>query len=504
METILLFLSGLVSALEPSNLLLALAGCIIGTLVGVLPGIGPVAGIAILLPVTYSLDATGALVMLAAIYYGSMYGGTITSVLMNVPGEAASVITAVEGHAMAKKGRAGSALTIAALASFVGGTFATLCIVFLAQPLTQFGLRFGPPEFFALVLVGFTLLLSLAGNSIVKAGISAMFGLALTLPGLNPTTGVPRMTFGHIAMLDGFDLVVVLMGLFGISEILLTLEQRTMPKLKSPPLREMMPTREEWRRSSTPTIRGTLVGFAIGIVPGLGAATAAFLSYALEKRVSRFRSFFGNGAIEGVASPEAANNAAANASLLPLLTLGLPGSASVAILMGAFLMNGITPGPFLFRDHPDLVWTLIASMVVGNVILVVLNVPLVGLWTRLLSIPYAYLFTFILVFALVGAFSIRNSMFDVNCMLVFGAAGYFLRKLDFPIAPIALTLVLGPQFEMSLYQSLNISNGDYGVFFRSGISTTLICTAIFVLLLSAVGPAVGLFRKPKQAEESEV
>jgi len=504
MDTFTAFLHGLVFALSWQNLLYALTGSIIGTLVGVLPGIGPVAGIAILLPITYSLDPTGALVMLAAIYYGTMYGGTITSVLMNVPGESASVITALEGYAMAQRGRAGSALTVAAIASFAGGTFATIAIIVLAQPLTKLGLLFGPPEFFALVLVGFTLLLGLAGNSLVKAAISALFGLALTLPGLDPMSGAPRMTFGNVNMLDGFDLVPVLMGMFGISEILMTLEQRNVPVHKAPPLREMMPTGEEWRRTVAPTTRGTLIGFLIGIVPGLGAATAAFVTYAVERRFSKFRSQFGSGAVEGVAAPEAANNAAANAALLPLLTLGLPGSASVAVLMGAFLINGITPGPFLFRDHADLVWTLIASMLVGNVILVGLNVPLVGLWTRFLSIPYPILFTMILLFAIIGSYSINSSMFDVGVMIAAGIAGYFLRKLDFPIAPIALTLVLGPQFEMSLRQSLVLSDGSYMIFFRSGISTTLLVLAATIIILAAAGPAVGLFRKPHKTEESEV
>jgi putative tricarboxylic transport membrane protein len=504
MDVIPAFLDGLTLALSWQNLLYALAGCIIGTLVGVLPGIGPVAGIAILLPTTYGLDPTGALVMLSAIYYGTMYGGTITSVLMNVPGESASVITALEGHAMARKGRAGAALTVAAIASFVGGTFATVMMIFLAQPLTALGLRFGPPEFCALVLVGFTLLLGLAGNSLVKAAISALIGLALTLPGLDPMSGAPRMTFGFVEMLDGFDLVPILMGLFGISEILLTLEEKAMPTSKAPPLREMMPTRTEWKRSVAPTTRGTLVGFLIGIVPGLGAATAAFLAYAFDKRFSRYKHEFGTGAVEGVAAPEAANNAAANAALLPLLTLGLPGSAAVAVLMGAFLINGITPGPFLFRDHADLVWTLIASMLVGNVILVVLNVPLVGLWTRFLAIPYPLLFTLILLFAIVGSYSISNSLFDVGVMMACGLIGYFLRKLDFPIAPIALTLVLGPQFEMSLRQSLVLSNGDYLIFFRSGISTTLVIAAFLILVFSAAGPAIGWFRKNPTAEVSEV
>ena len=498
------FFQGLAAALSLQNLLYALTGCIIGTLIGVLPGIGPVAGIAILLPVTFQLDPTGALVMLSAIYYGTMYGGTITSVLINVPGESASVITALEGYEMTKRGRSGSALTIAAISSFVGGTVATMGIVLLAQPLTRLGLMFGPPEFFALVLVGFTLLLGLAGNSVVKSALAALIGLALTLPGLDPMSGASRMTFGSVNMLDGFGLVPVLMGLFGISEILLTLENEATPTGKAPPLREMMPTRAEWRRSAAPTLRGTFVGFLIGLVPGLGAATAAFLSYALERRVSKYAHEFGSGAVEGVASPEAANNSAANAALLPLLTLGLPGSASVAVLMGAFLINGITPGPFLFRDHPDLVWTLIASLLVGNVILVFLNIPFVGLWTRILAIPYPYLCALILMFAVVGSYSLSGSMFDVGVMMIFGIIGYFLRKLQFPLAPIALTLVLGPQFEMSLRQSLVLSNGEYGIFFRSAISSTLMGVAALIMVLAVANAVAGRSRRAANTEESEV
>lgn len=485
MDVLSLFLVGLELAARPENLMYAFVGCVVGTMVGVLPGVGPVAGIAILLPVTFNLDPVGSLVMLAAIYYGTMYGGTVTSVLMNVPGETASVVTAIEGYRMARNGRAGAALAIAAIGSFVGGTVATVGIVFLSAPLSQFGLGFGPPEFFGLVLLSFTLLVGLTSDSALKGFISAAFGLALTLPGLDPMTGIARMTFGTVHMLEGFSFVPVLMGLFGISEVLINIESRQ-AKLLTAPMSSLFPTRQDWKKSAMPIARGTGLGFVIGVVPGLGSATSAFISYALEKKVAREPETFGHGAIEGVAGPETANNASANAALLPLLTLGIPGSASTALLMGAFLVNGIAPGPFLFQNHAELVWTLIASMVIGNVMLLILNLPLVGLWTRILLIPYPVLMTMILVFTIVGSYSLNGSLFDVGVMLVFGLVGYVMRKTAFPMAPVALTLVLGPYFEQSLRQSLVLSQGDYAVFFRSTVSTALVGTAMSVLGLLAV------------------
>lgn len=491
MEILSLVAVGFQLALQPENLLYAFIGCVIGTLIGVLPGVGPVAGLAILLPITFSLSPVGALIMLSAIYYGTMYGGTITSVLMNVPGETASVVTAIEGYQMARKGRAGAALAIAAIGSFIGGCIATIGIILLAEPLGALGLKFGPPEFFGLVLLSFTLLVGLTSDSAVKGFISAVFGLALTLPGLDPMTGIARMTFGTIQMLEGFSFVPVLMGLFGISEILLNIETRQ-KSLLSAPMSSLFPTRRDWKDSAMPIARGTGVGFFIGVIPGLGSATSAFVSYALEKRVARRPEEFGHGAIAGVAGPETANNASANAALLPLLTLGIPGSATTALLMGAFLINGITPGPFLFQEHTQLVWTLIASMIVGNVILLVLNLPLVGLWARILLVPYPLLLTFILVFTIVGSYSINGSMFDVGVMFGFGVVGYLMRKTEFPMAPIALTLVLGPYFEQSLRQSLVLSKGDFTIFFRSGISSTLMTVSALVLL--------ALFLRPFRAQ----
>ncbi|HSV83948.1 MAG TPA: tripartite tricarboxylate transporter permease [Ramlibacter sp.] len=503
MDVLALFAHGLAVAAQPMNLLAALAGCVIGTLIGVLPGVGPVAGVAILLPVTYGMSPTGALIMLCAIYYGTMYGGTITSVLMNVPGETASVVTCIDGHQMARQGRAGAALAIAAIGSTIGGLVATVAVALVAAPLSRFSLLFGPPEFFALVLVSFTLLIGLAGDSMAKGVIAALFGLALTLPGLDPLTGIGRLTFDSPSMLNGFGFVPVLMGLFGISEILINVEQRQRGATTSP-VHSLWLTRSDWKASGWPMARGSVLGFLIGVVPGLGAATSSFLSYAIEKRVAKDPSRFGQGAIEGVAGPETANNASANAALLPLLTLGIPGSATVAIIMAAFLIHGITPGPFLFKDHPDVAWSLIASMVVASVILLVLNLPLVGLWVRILRLPYPILFSVIMVFTVIGTYSVNGSLFDVAVMFVFSAIGYLLRKFGFPMAPIALTLVLGPQLETSLGQSLVMSEGNFRVFFRSPISTTLILIALATTAYFVLKPFAAKGLQGLRGQDAEV
>ena len=503
MDILSAFGDGLWLAMQPANLFAALIGCIIGTLIGVLPGVGPVAGVAILLPVTYSMSPVGALIMLCSIYYGTMYGGTITSVLMNVPGETASVVTCIDGHKMARQGRAGAALAIAAIGSTIGGLVATLAVMLVAAPLSKLSLLFGPPEFFALVLVSFTLLVGLAGDSLLKGAIAALFGLLLTLPGMDPLTGVGRMTFDSPQMLSGFGFVPVLMGLFGISEILLNVEQGQRG-FSTEPISSLWLSREDWRASAMPIVRGSVLGFLIGVIPGLGAATSSFLSYALEKKLARDPSRFGEGAIEGVAGPETANNASANAALLPLLSLGIPGSATVAVIMAGFLIHGITPGPFLFKDHPDIVWSLIASMVTASVILLILNLPLVGLWVRILRLPYAVLFAIILVFTVIGTFSVNGSMFDVAVMLVFSVIGYVMRKFGFPMAPIALTLVLGPQLETSLGQSLVMSEGSLLVLFRSPISTVLMLVAIGSVLHLALRPVTRKGVQMLRGHDSEV
>jgi putative tricarboxylic transport membrane protein len=473
-----LLIAGFGTALEPTNLAFALIGCVLGMLVGVLPGIGPVAGTAILLPVTFSMGPTPAIIMLAAIYYGAMYGGTITSVLVNVPGEGASAITCLDGYQMAKQGRAGQALAIAAIGSFIGGLAATAGLVLLAGPLTRLALKFGPPEFFALMLVGLSLVTGLAGHSLVRALISAILGLLVAMVGIDPVMGAPRFTFGNLNLLGGIDVVVVAMGLFGVGEILMGLERKegdAALHAKAPTLRL---TREDIRRSVMPIVRGTGIGFFLGLIPGVGAIVPTVMSYVAERKLSKTPQKFGTGMIEGVAGPETANNAYSNAALIPLFTLGIPGSPTVAIIMGAFMMNGIVPGPFLFRDHADLVWGVIASFLIGNAILLVLNLPLIPLWIKIIQIPRAILFTFVLGFCALGAYSVNGQAFDIGTMTVFGILGYLFKKVDIPLAPMILTLILGPLMEQSLRQSLEISGGDFSVFFTRPIALTLILVAV--------------------------
>jgi len=474
-------LVGFGTALAPENLLYALIGCLIGTLVGVLPGIGSAGGMVILLPLTYKLDPTGAIIMLAAIFYGSYYGGTISTVLMAVPGEVASVVTMLDGTAMAKQGRAGVALSVAAIGSFVGGTAAVMGLVLLAPFLTEVALQFGPPEFFALLFVGLATLSLLAGDSLPRALAMAVFGLLLGTVGTDPTMGTPRFDLGLPNLIGGLDFVPVVMGLFGLSEVLLSYEQAN----TTPPARlaSVYPGRDDLRASAAPVARGTLLGFVLGLVPGTTQALASFVSYGVEKACSRRPWTFGKGAIEGVAGPETANNAHANAALIPLFTLGIPGSPSVAILLGAFVANGLAPGPLLFSERPDVVWPIIASMIVGNAMLLVLNVPLVGLWVWLLRIPVGILNPLIVLFICIGAYLVNNSAFDVWVMLLFGVLGVVLRKLDFPLAPVALTLIVGPLMENALRQSLSISRGDPSILLRGPLTWVLLLCAAAVLTL---------------------
>jgi putative tricarboxylic transport membrane protein len=478
-------LAGFGVALSPVNLLFALVGCVLGTLIGVLPGVGPAAGTAILIPLTFKLDPTAAIIMLSAIYYGAMYGGTITSVLINVPGEAASVVTCLDGYQMAKQGRGGTALGIAAIGSFVGGMVSTIALTLIALPLARLALRFGPPEFFALMLVGMCLVTGLAGRSLLAALLMTGLGLLLSMVGIDPVRGAPRFTFGIPDLYDGVGFIPVVMGLFGVGEILLTAEAPYGQVVKTN-LKSLLPTREEWRRSVGAIGRGTAVGFFLGLIPGVGAIIPTFMAYILEKRVSREPERFGQGAVEGVAAPETANNAYANAAMVPLLALGIPSSPTIAVLMGAFIINGLTPGPFLFKERPDLVWAVIASFFVGNVILLVLNLPLVGLWAKLLEIPYQYMCAGTLLFCIVGAYSLKQSVFDVGLMMGFGLLGYVLRKLDFPLAPAVLALILGPFMERSLRTSLEMSGGDFLIFVTRPLCLGLLLAAAAILATSAL------------------
>lgn len=486
MSTFDLLINGFAVALQPNNLLFALIGSIIGTMVGILPGIGPVAGTALLLPVAFKMDATASIIMLTSIYYGTMYGGTLTSVLVNVPGEAASAITCIDGHEMAKKGRAGPALAMAAIGSFIGGLFSVAGLVLLAIPLTKLALLFGPPEFFALMLLGLTLVVGLAGRFIVLALISALLGLLIGMVGIDPVMGAPRFTFGVVNLMGGIDVSIVAMGLFGIGEILLALEREAKVDFIRATLRELVPSREDIRRSAAPILRGTGIGFVLGLIPGIGAVVPTVIAYVTERKLSKTPEDFGKGAIEGVAGPETANNAYANAALIPLFTLGIPGSPTVAIIMGAFMMKGIIPGPFLFQQHAELVWGVIASFVVGNVILLALNLPLIPLWVSLLRIPRAILFTLIVGFCIVGAYSANGQLFDVGLMAMFGVVGYLFKKLDIPLAPMILTLILGPLMEQSLRQSLEISGGQVSVLFTRPISAVLIAIAMGIVIISTM------------------
>ena len=496
MDTLNELANGFASALTWQNLIFAFLGCLLGTIIGVLPGIGPVAGVALLIPLTMNLDATGAIIMLCAIFYGTAYGGTITSVLLNTPGEAASAITTIDGYAMTKIGKAGAALTIAAVGSFVGGTIATLGLVAAAKPLGELGLLVGPPEFFALMVVGISLLVALAGKSMVKALISGALGLLISMVGIDPVAGAPRFTFGSDNLLDGVSFVAVIVGVFGLSEILSYRKDSKAAAVHAPGMRSLLPTGNEWRRSAPSMARGTGIGFGLGLIPGMTGSVSSLLAYGAEKKFSKHRDQLGKGAIEGVAGPETANNAHANAALIPLFTLGIPASPTIAVLMGAFLQQGLTPGPTLFTEHSEIAWAIIASLFIGNVLLLLLNVPLVGLWTSILRVPASILTALILLFMVIGAYTINFNVFDVFVMIGFGLLGLALRHLDIPLAPMVLTLVLGPLMERSLRESLEISQGDFGIFVNRPISVVLIGIGVLIVL----SPLLKL-RKPKALNE---
>ncbi|MHB8771675.1 MAG: tripartite tricarboxylate transporter permease [Syntrophales bacterium] len=486
MEAFQHLMTGFAAALSPLNLLFATLGCILGTLIGVLPGLGPAAGTALLIPITFKLEPTSAIIMLAAIYYGAMYGGTITSVLINVPGEAASVVTCLDGYEMAKRGRAGAALGVAAIGSFFGGTVATFGLVLVALPLTRFALKFGSPEYFSLLLVGLSLVMGLAGKSLAKALVMGILGLIFSFVGVDPVEGAPRFTFGSAPLMDGIRFVPVVMGFFGIGEILINAERSLTGVIaEGGKVSSFLPRRDEIWVSILSILRGTGLGFFLGLIPGTNSAVASFMSYSIERKFSKHPDAFGTGIIEGVAAPETANNAYANAALIPLFTLGLPGSPTIAILMGALIMNGLTPGPLLFSQHAAFVWAVIASLYIGNLILLILNLPLVGWWAKLLKIPYNILMVFILVFCIIGAYSLNNSMFDVGMMLICGLLGYLFKKLDFPLAPAILTLILGPLMEQSLRESLSVSQGSFAIFVTRPISLFFLIVAALIMVTSA-------------------
>jgi len=482
-DTLQLLLNGFVTAMQPVNLVFALLGCLLGTLVGVLPGIGASGAMAILIPFTFVLDPTPAIIMLAAIYYGAMYGGTITSVLINTPGEAAAAVTCLDGYEMAKRGRAGAALAISAVGSFIGGTVSMLGLVLLALPLTALALQFGPPEFFGLMVLGLSLVISLAGKSLLRALLSAALGMVIAMVGMDPMMGLARFTFGNPELLDGLGLVPIVMGLFGVAEILLNAETGV-AQVFDTRMSTLIPSMKDLRASAWPIARGSVTGFFLGLIPGVGAIVTTFVSYVVEKRMSRTPEKFGTGMIEGVAGPETANNAHHVAALIPLFTLGIPCSASIAIIMGAFMMNGLIPGPLLFKEHADFVWAVIASMYVANAMLLVLNLPLIPMWVAVLRLPYSVLFAIILAFCVLGAYSLENRIFDVGTMVAFGIVGYVFKKMDYPLGPMVLTLILGRMMETGLRRSLEMSLGEFDILFTRPISATLLALAALVFAAS--------------------
>jgi len=483
METLQQVIFGFGIALQPANLWLAFLGVLAGTLVGVLPGLGPTATMAMLLPITFGMSPTGAIIMLAGIYYGAQYGGSTTSILVNIPGEAGSVITCLDGYQMARKGNAGKALGISAFGSFIAGTIGILGLTFLAPPLVETALSFGPPEYFALMCLGLTVLTFLGHGSMLKALMMAVLGLFLGTVGIDPIMGVQRFTFERLELMDGIGLVQIAMGTFGISEILFNVEKTFKTEVFETSIKGLFPTLQDWKKSIGAILRGTGIGFCLGILPGGGAVIGSFASYAIEKRLSKTPEKFGTGVIEGVASPEAANNAAAQGAFIPMLTLGIPSNVVMALLLGSLMIHGITPGPLLMIGHPDLFWGFITSMYIGNAMLLVLNLPLIPMWVKFLKIPYPILFPFILLFCLIGVYSMNNSVFDIYLMILFGIVGYVIRKFDFEPAPLILAVVLGPMMEKAFRQSLISFKGDFTVFFTRPISLVLLALAVLLLVL---------------------
>ena len=476
------------------NLLYGFLGVFIGTLIGVLPGLGPPGALGILLPATYYLPPVSSLIMLSGIYYGAMYGGSTTSVLVNIPGEAASVVTCLDGYQMARQGRAGPALGIAAFGSFIAGTLGICGLIVLAPPLALFALRFGPPEYFALMVSGLVVLSYLTYGSVIKGLMMATIGLILGAVGNDTITGVARYTFNVTVLSDGIGFIPVVMGLFGVAEVLTSLEEEARDIFKTS-LRGLLPGKKDWQESAGAIARGSVLGFFLGILPGGGAVLASFVSYAVEKRVSRHPDRFGKGAIAGVAGPESANNAASSGAFIPLLSLGIPSNAATAILLGALLIYGIQPGPLLMRNEPNLFWGVIASMYTGNVMLLILNLPLIGLWIKLLKVPYRFLFPLILLFCLLGVYSVNSSAIEVIIMVVFGLIGYLLRKYRFEPAPLVLALILGPMLEVNFRQSLILSHGDLTIFLRHPISAVLLVISAVLLLY----PIIMDFKKKRRA-----
>ena len=479
--------SGFGIAFSLNNLIFALIGAVLGTIVGILPGLGPAATISLLLPLSFKIGSpVTSIIMMAGIFYGAMYGGSTTSILVNIPGEAASVVTCIDGYQMALQGRAGPALGIAAIGSFIAGTIGVIGLTFVAPPLAEFALKFGPPEYFSLTLLGLLMATLLGGTSIVKGLIMVVLGLLLGSVGLDPISGAVRFTWGFFMLQEGVDFVTLAMGMFGIGEILINLEKELTTELVTRKITHLWPTLKDWAESKWAIIRGSFIGFFIGILPGGGAVISSLVSYAVEKKVSKHPEEFGKGAIQGVAGPESANNSAASASFIPLLTLGIPGNAAIAMIFAALLIQGVQPGPFLITEHPDVFWGVVASMYIGNVMLLILNLPMVGIWVQLLRVPYAILAPIIVLFCCIGVYSIRNTVFDIWVMGIFGMIGYLFRKVDMEPGPLILAFVLGPILERSLRQALLISAGSPLIFLTRPISGALMGFLLVFILIQVI------------------
>ncbi|TFH61687.1 tripartite tricarboxylate transporter permease [Peribacillus frigoritolerans] len=482
---------GFETALTWYNILFAFVGVLIGTAVGVLPGIGPMSGVALLIPVTASITgglppeqaATSAIILLAGVYYGAMYGGSTTSILLNTPGESSSVITTLDGYQMAKKGRAGSALSISAIGSFVGGIVTLIAMIALAQPLSTIAIKFGPAEYFSLMLLGLAAVSGLAGKSVTKALIMTVCGLLIGTIGIDNVSGIARFTFDIPWLYQGVEFLTIAVGLFALGEVFKTILEKDEDDGEIAKINNLLPSKEEFKESAGPIARGSILGFFVGILPGAGATLASFFSYLMEKRISKKPGRFGTGTIAGVAGPETANNAASGGAMIPLLTLGIPGSGTTAILMGALMMYNVQPGPLLFEDHPQVAWGLIASMFIGNLMLLILNLPLVKVFAKIIETPKKYLIPIIIAISIFGVYAVQVSTYDLLLLLGCGVLGYFLSKNDYPIAPLVLGLVLGPMIENNMRRALTISDGDYSMFFTRPLSLTfLIVTALWLLI----------------------
>jgi putative tricarboxylic transport membrane protein len=481
-------LGGFALAISPINLLFCLVGAFLGTAIGVLPGLGPAATIAILLPLSYALGSPAtSIIMMAGIYYGAMYGGSTTSILLSLPGEAASVVTCIDGYQMAKKGRAGAALGISAIGSFVAGTVGVIAFTFIAPPLASIALKFGPAEYFLLTVLGLLMAAFLSGKSAIKGSIMVVLGLFLGTIGMDPVQGAMRYSFDTMILMDGLDFLTLAMGMFGIGEILSNMEEKIDNDLVTSKIDRIWPTVADLIKTRWSILRGSLIGFIVGLLPGGGAVISSMLAYSIEKKISKHPEEFGQGAIEGVAAPESANNSAASASFIPMMTLGIPGNPAIAMIYAALLIQGVQPGPRIMIEHADVFWGVVASMYIGNVLLLLLNLPLIGIWVKMLKIPYSILVPIIVVVSSIGVYTSKNNVMDIMMMFIMGVLGYLLRKLKFDLGPLILAFVLGRILERSLSQSLIISDGSFSIFFQKPISAVCLLVVLVMIVFSVIG-----------------